>query len=473
MDSVEAEKIAQDLVGKHVGSWEIIGLINNGKSAAVFEAKKDTQRAAIKVFDRDLIKRFGEGKQKERIEREKSLIGVEHPNLIRILDGGYCNKTDFWFVAMEYFDGPNLAAEIKNIPRTEIANIIKQVSSAAKFLEDRNIAHRDIKPENIGISPDYKSAVLMDLGVIRFIGVNGLTDNEAIRPFLGTLNYSSPEFLIRQEKDTPEGWRAVTFYQLGAVLHDLIMKEPIFLAHAEPYPRLVMAVQFETPNISATDLPKQLVHLTRNCLSKNPSHRLLTTSWESFEADFSAVDMTLNSLRKRVSDRKHSFQVAHSTSDMDANQTYLKNRKLSDIEAEFLNRIKKECIDSRHFPSLTTNSAFTGASKSSIKIIFEKSLMHQIPMPLHLEFLIDLIDDKEEIVSISLRSYLSERQGLEILDSAYPWAKAFVGVHNIDAEFEPILVAIYGYYDKAQEHCLTDANLLEKQDFLILSMEEK
>ena len=28
--------------------------------------------------------------------------------------------------------------------------------------------------------------------------------------------------------DTPDGWRALTFYQLGALLHDLIMRERDF-----------------------------------------------------------------------------------------------------------------------------------------------------------------------------------------------------------------------------------------------------
>jgi hypothetical protein len=69
--------------------------------------------------------------------------------------------------------------------------------------------------------------MVMDFGVIRPVGEPGITDGDQ-RPFIGTLQYSSPEFLFRTEADTPEGWRALTFYQLGAVLHDLIMRQRIF-----------------------------------------------------------------------------------------------------------------------------------------------------------------------------------------------------------------------------------------------------
>ena len=48
------------------------------------------------------------------------------------------------------------------------------------------------------------------------------------RYFLGTLRYASPEFLLRREQDSPDGWRAVTTYQIGTVLYEMIHVSRVF-----------------------------------------------------------------------------------------------------------------------------------------------------------------------------------------------------------------------------------------------------
>jgi hypothetical protein len=77
--------------------------------------------------------------------------------------------------------------------------------------------------------------VLLDFGVLKPIGEVGLTDVDGQRVFVGTLQYSSPEFLLRDEEDDAAGWRALSIYQVGAVLHDLIMRRSIFEEFVNPY----------------------------------------------------------------------------------------------------------------------------------------------------------------------------------------------------------------------------------------------
>jgi len=234
MDTIVAKRIETELVGREVGDWRIEGRIDQGKSAVVFRAAGDGGLAAVKVFDPDMVERYGKTTQLARIERELQLRGRHHPNLIKILGGGECAKTGYLFVAMDLVDAPNLGSVLKSVPPARIWPIISQVASAARFLESLGLAHRDIKAGNIAVSRDYQQAVLLDLGVLRPFGVTGLTDTEK-QSFVGTLQYSPPEFLVREEEDSPDGWRAVTFYQLGAVLHDLIMGEPIFANQCESY----------------------------------------------------------------------------------------------------------------------------------------------------------------------------------------------------------------------------------------------
>jgi len=84
VDKARAKKMAADLKGKIVGGWIVENYLGQGKSAVVLRARKGRQRIALKVFDQELINLYGAEKQKTRIERETSLAGKTHKNLVRI-----------------------------------------------------------------------------------------------------------------------------------------------------------------------------------------------------------------------------------------------------------------------------------------------------------------------------------------------------------------------------------------------------
>lgn len=117
MDQFRAKRIASELQGKEVGRWAVIDYINYGKSSLVVKATRNGENAALKIFDSDLVERFGREIQLSRIEREKSLIGKSHPNLIEIKDSGASANTNYLFVAMAYLPYENLAHVIANVPR--------------------------------------------------------------------------------------------------------------------------------------------------------------------------------------------------------------------------------------------------------------------------------------------------------------------------------------------------------------------
>ena len=304
MDSVIAERMSEELLGKAFDGWQLEQLLGHGKSALVFMGRKGSELAAVKIFDPDIVERFGKDTQLKRIQRELSLVGKSHPNLVSIYAGG--EENGYLFVCMEYFEGSNLAKELLNVPPHNVRDIIRDVASAAKFLEEIQIAHRDIKPENIGIASDLKSVKLLDLGVIRPMDLSNVTDLGDQKLFIGTLQYSSPELLFREENPTVEGWRAVTLYQLGGVLHDLLTRVPLFQAYSNPYARLVMAVKEEVPVIDGQGLPQDLRLLAQNCLHKSPTYRLSTVTWEDF--DKPEVQGALENARLAIRQRR----AAHS-----------------------------------------------------------------------------------------------------------------------------------------------------------------
>ncbi|MGH6616416.1 protein kinase domain-containing protein [Sphingomonas sp.] len=302
MDKAKALGILEELKGQEIFGWRITKFLDNGKSAAVFHGEKEGAQAAIKIFDTDLINRFGGDALIVRSEREKKLINHDHPHLVRMLDAGVDEKFGYHFLAMEFLQGRSLADCLEEIPEGNIAALIEQLASAAKYLEDIGLAHRDIKPANIMVSLDFQRLTLLDLGVLKPVGEGGLTDYGSQVIFIGTNQYASPEFALRKEVDDLDGWRALSFYQMGAVLHDLIMKKPLFEEHLGVPARLAHAVQTEVVPIRSATVGPWLVTLAQNCLVKSPETRLRLVRWESFAAKAPKTDMALE-LRERIRQR--------------------------------------------------------------------------------------------------------------------------------------------------------------------------
>jgi serine/threonine protein kinase len=186
MDPVRAKRMAEELVNQNVGRWHIRRYRNAGRTAIVFEAEKDGRQCALKIFDPEFVERAGKPIQLERIKRELRLIGEHHPHLVQIVDGGECAESGYLYVVMELIEAPNLGSALTLVPREKIAFLLHQIASAARFLEEKQLAHRDIKPDNIAVFPDFSKAVLLDLGVLRAFGNPGLTDDET-RIFVGTV----------------------------------------------------------------------------------------------------------------------------------------------------------------------------------------------------------------------------------------------------------------------------------------------
>lgn len=393
MDKVQAQILRDELQGKSVGGWLIDGFHGNGKSAVVLPAIKGDQRGAIKIFHPELIERYGKAAQLERIMREKSLVGASHDNLVQIYDGGECPDTGHLYVVMESLPYENLHDQNANIPLSAVPSIISQIASAARFLEDRNLAHRDIKPENIAISDDFSRAVLLDLGVLLPIGLSNLTDVDQ-RLFIGTLRYSSPEFLKREEEDTIEGWRAVTFYQIGAVIHDLLMKTVLFEEQSEPFSKLVEAVGKTNPTIVSDNT--QLAFLAKCCLTKNPTTRLELVDWKDFTVQQETGD-ELTAAKERISHRQRYHQETKVTS---GTETAPREREikhfLDDVSNRFQARIAVLLNGLDAFPVRTTRSDTCRVTKCvKICLQFAQDENRGLKYRLSIGYAIEMIDYNE------------------------------------------------------------------------------
>lgn len=447
MDPTVAKRMESELVGKLVGPWLIDRLLGSGKSAVVFRATHSGREAALKVFDPDLVERVSEPTQLERIEREKRLIGQRHENLVQIYDGGKCELTKYLFIAMERIDAPDLEKVLQEVPRDRIRPLIAQLAAAAKFLDDMGLAHRDIKPSNIACSRDFQRLTLLDLGVLKPIGDGSLTDVVG-HPFVGTKQYSPPEFLFRTEADNPDGWRAVSFYQIGAVLHDLLTGRRIFEEHISPEARLIEAVKFIVPKFDVPGADPELVALAGSCLAKEPATRLRLVKWENFSA--TAPKVTAASLKDRVMKRQAAAVVPVAEPVPAVNV----RRALNELVSRATGIVRDESADNSDVlpPVEVHDHPAPDGSTAVFRAAFPKMAEKGIPNAFALAFRITVLDVSANLVEIVVSAAVSGNVEKFSPEGYGPTQPVYSGPFGEELVKSRIRLALYAGIEAAMGH---------------------
>lgn len=296
------EKLTQLLAD--IGIKATPSFLDAGGSAAVFKVPTPEGARAFKVFDPKFINDPNNLAEKRRLELQERLIGHDCPFIVQTYRVVEAYNTAF--IEMEFIEWPQLKKQLNLIPDDSVSVLINQLVDAVRYLEQKGIIHRDIKPENIHISEDFKNLKLLDLGVAREFEIdNGaaITDSNNLRPFLATAQYSSPEYLFRLDAPSTKLWNGLNLYQVGAVLHDLIMKKPLFNEEISLGNRWLVARAVLTKSPDFNDgQPERLAQLKSvafRCLTKDIDARLSIVSWDDFIS--SSDTDPLKSLRSRLS----------------------------------------------------------------------------------------------------------------------------------------------------------------------------
>jgi eukaryotic-like serine/threonine-protein kinase len=273
------------LSGREVAGWKLGRQIGEGADGVVYGAERGAERAAVKIYTPESIQKNGYEEQLQRLELQLQFKGKkQHDNLVEIIDGGVLREYETLYLVMELVAGASLDKVVGVLPRECIEPLLRQLVSAARFLHEKGIVHRDIKPSNIMISDDFKTLTLLDFGVIFLASEADSERRLSGENFVASLRYSPPEFVWRIEEVSEVGsLEAITFYQIGATLYDMIMRKPLFSGHDKPAARLFEAVRLHTPDIVADDVDPWLIALSQSCLIKTWRDRINLVSWLSFE----------------------------------------------------------------------------------------------------------------------------------------------------------------------------------------------
>jgi eukaryotic-like serine/threonine-protein kinase len=286
--------------------WGIPNFIDAGASGAVFALEHPKfGKVALKVYDPAFFSGDNAVIEKARVELQVKMADLDHKNLIKVIEANEIPESGTWYVLMEFCAWPSLDKKIGDFPNDQVQPIISQIADALKYLQQNELIHRDIKPANILISEDYSEAKVVDFGVVRPTtpGSGNGTDEDGKKRFVATAQYSPPEFILRDAIDPEIEHDAINVYQVGAVLHDLIMKRPIFEDEAHSQNRYILfrAIMNKKPTVIAVDVPARLGSICRAALEKIAAKRVAAVCLDDFIANVDNVDV----LRSRLAAQKN------------------------------------------------------------------------------------------------------------------------------------------------------------------------
>jgi serine/threonine protein kinase/tetratricopeptide (TPR) repeat protein len=206
--------------GRRIGPYQVVRRIGQGGMATVYLAvRADDQyrkQVAIKIIpqgldNQELLRRF-------RNERQ-TLAALDHPNVVRLLDGG-STEDGLPYLVMDYVEGSPLDEYGDNhkLSTDERLRLFLNVCAAVQYAHQRLVIHRDLKPGNILVTADG-TVKLLDFGIAKLLNPEAAatlvvtrTGQRAMTP-----EYASPE-QVRGEPLT----NATDVYSLGVVLYELL-----------------------------------------------------------------------------------------------------------------------------------------------------------------------------------------------------------------------------------------------------------
>ena len=181
--------------------------------AEVYSATNPKRKAvAIKVLRATLA---SDEQFRKRFMREAQIVsGLEHPNIVRVMDFG--DENGAYYIVMELLSGPdlnNLLKQEKQITLPKTIDLLRGVADALDYAHQQGLVHRDIKPSNVMLDSSTipSRSVLTDFGIAKISDAHTRITNTGM---LGTFDYIAPE----QIQASAEVDGRADVYALGVML---------------------------------------------------------------------------------------------------------------------------------------------------------------------------------------------------------------------------------------------------------------
>jgi hypothetical protein len=254
--------------GDKVGRYELGEEIGEGAMAEVFASRHPLleRRVAIKILKKEVcsdahyVTRF--------IEDARAAHGLNHPNVVRVLDVD--DSAEQPFIVMDLVEGDPLDRWLsgREVEVVKAVKIARDVASALAAAHAGGLVHRDVKPSNILIDRASSAAKLTDFGAAKRERADGQMLTQ-MGQRIGTPRYMAPEQVEGSAVDT-----RTDLFALGATLYELLAGRPAF--EGETVSAVYHGILLKEPpplSASRAEIPPALDALVQRLLSKAAAGR--------------------------------------------------------------------------------------------------------------------------------------------------------------------------------------------------------
>jgi serine/threonine protein kinase len=265
--------------GKHkgfvLGRYKLLQLLGAGGMGSVYLGKHEVlgHKAALKILPRS---HATQSSYLERFIREaQAAARLAHPNIARVVEletGGAIH-----FMVMEYVEGIDLNAKVKQEGPLEIVDAVDYVRQAALGLHhahEEGFVHRDIKPANLMLDK-HGMIKILDLGLAKTRADDDAASltQEFNEKVLGTADYLAPE----QAVNSHDADRRADIYALGCTLYFLLIgRAPFAKGSVKERIRAQRHDAAPNPLEERPEIPAAIAEVYFRMMEKNPDARQQT-----------------------------------------------------------------------------------------------------------------------------------------------------------------------------------------------------
>ncbi len=282
--------------GTRLLHYEVRTSVGKGGMGEVFRARdtKLGREVAIKVLPEEFTK---DAERLARFDREaRVLASLNHSHIASIY--GFEEEDGIRFLVMELAEGEDLAVVLARgpLPVEDAIDFAKQIATALDAAHEKGIVHRDLKPANVMVTGEGQIRVL-DFGLAKALDTEEGDEDFSNSPtmvraathagmILGTAAYMSPEQARGKVVD-----KRADIWAFGVVLWEMLTGRRPF--GGETVSDTLASVLKEEPDWDELpdDVPRNVRHVIRRCLTKKPSDRLRDIGDALFELSEPADDL--------------------------------------------------------------------------------------------------------------------------------------------------------------------------------------
>jgi serine/threonine-protein kinase len=292
------------------GEYVVLDKLGEGGMGVVLKARHRRMKrlVAVKMI---ATKELGSPDAVKRFYREvEAAAKLNHSNIVQAHDAS--EHEGVHYLVMEYVEGKDLAAIVKErgpLPIAQAVDYVVQAARGLQYAHEQGIVHRDIKPSNLLLDKNGMVKIL-DMGLALVAGLAEDSERDRLTSsgqLMGTCDYMAPE----QALDTHRADARADIYALGCTLFRLVTGHVpyqgatmmhVLMAHREsPIPSLCKERPDVPPPVDAAyqkmvakepleryQTMNEVIAALESCVGKRPASA--TTAAEEPTATFHAED---------------------------------------------------------------------------------------------------------------------------------------------------------------------------------------